>query len=497
MIVLLPTMVTNKRFSVVGHCPVAIKKVIKKRELWILPLILVLGALIASCFGNKDDKGPVVQASEARFREYVKNLQLDQATLEAENLADLFLSDRKYKEAEHWYSEALNYDPNNRGINILHELTFSLLPFEGMASRASDLEELKPKKHRIAEHEIAVRQGRYSVISPFLLGVPDGKSVFQTHSDLQKALKEEVLPQLKASQLRLKKALVENADALVPVPQYARDPQAQRQTICYGEPGEIQCSGVLIGEFQLDHFDFVIISEMLRASIDAIRLATAFSAEGEEAISREIHRIDVWRAGDAHLIGLSTEGIKREKANAGIKAIQKQKAFGKLTGGHEIAEMIHTIPETLRAALSLDALKAELCGTETRRFESKALFGSICLGQNGLSNLTRNLELFKGPTEVLMFNNQGQKEKTTLDIVSFLRNPPQDLKTLLPTEYEVERKPWPHLPEQVCKIKSLNDPTLGGLFPNGDAEKFIETLIKWLIGEGLYKNPIVEIHLKR
>jgi hypothetical protein len=60
-----------------------------------------------------------------------------------------------------------------------------------------------------------------------------------------------------------------------------------------------------------------------------------------------------------------------------------------------------------------------------------------------------------------ILNNQGQQvDQIRVNLIGFLKNPPQDLKNILPDAVD-----------QDGKVIRLSDPTIGGLFPDGDFHK--------------------------
>ncbi|MGZ3806239.1 MAG: hypothetical protein ACXVB4_18640, partial [Pseudobdellovibrionaceae bacterium] len=63
-------------------------------------------------------------------------------------------------------------------------------------------------------------------------------------------------------------------------------------------------------------------------------------------------------------------------------------------------------------------------------------------------------------TQPILDDNSQQKDQIRVNLVGFLKNPPQDLKNILPESVDQEGQ-----------ATQWSDPTIGGLFPDGDVSK--------------------------
>ncbi|HRK02403.1 MAG TPA: hypothetical protein PLH57_07025, partial [Oligoflexia bacterium] len=106
--------------------------------------------------------------------------------------------------------------------------------------------------------------------------------------------------------------------------------------------------------------------------------------------------------------------------------------------------------------LDLGAMERELCGSETRRMTH--LVASVCFTGNAVALATRNLEMLAGPSRVRIgYDEIGEPVEILMDVTALFRDPSRDLKSLLPNKFN--RK---------GHAISYPDPTMGGLFPDGD-----------------------------
>ena len=140
-------------------------------------------------------------------------------------------------------------------------------------------------------------------------------------------------------------------------------------------------------------------------------------------------------------------------------------------------------PEALKSIVSLGAegmeavryaLKhqPELCrkGKPDQQNRPGFLFPEgFCTNAEASHSIMTLNAILEGPFQIAKTQTNSKGEETDnryvteINVGNFLNNPPQDLRDLLPTEYD----------EQAHQIK-FADETLGGLFPNADASTFFK-----------------------
>ena len=198
--------------------------------------------------------------------------------------------------------------------------------------------------------------------------------------------------------------------------------------------------------------DVKVLKGSMMAVVDFIRLKTAYNILGSDEAIKEIQA--AYERKKAQGKKLSTRDV--------VRALRHYDDLFTLADDHQLPELANSVVQVLRHALDLHTMRNEICNNPHRQ---KRVFPSICIGLSALDSIELALDLLAGPTEILIGENEyGEPVTLYVDVTPVVQNPSKDLKDLLPTNFDYKGEPV-----------SFPDPSMGGLFPNGDFfEKFKE-----------------------
>ena len=203
---------------------------------------------------------------------------------------------------------------------------------------------------------------------------------------------------------------------------------------------ECQSNGGTDSVVELDAMDLKTVTHGLMAVADYLRINTAYSLDGWELARHAIHK-----------------GMTDAQTITALKAVPMLLV---LERDEQLETLKDSAFETLKHAEELGSLSTDLCQNRDRS-RSNVLFRSICLQSEFLENVKTGLRLLEGPGEFELGRDEHDRPiRIAINIPAVIRKPPGDLKSLLADKFDGEGR-----------AVGYPDPTLAGLFPNGDIIK--------------------------
>lgn len=142
--------------------------------------------------------------------------------------------------------------------------------------------------------------------------------------------------------------------------------------------------------------------------------------------------------------------------------------FGKLRDGRTIAVLPEIASDAVLAIRSGLALQAELCGSKSEGSFTREghLFssGGCSMPENSIEGTLKVVDILTRGAVSIGFESNGKSESVAVDLVRFSKAPISDLRSVMPKT-----------PVKCGEAPVLQDPTFGGLFPNGDISTILPT----------------------
>ncbi len=378
-------------------------------------------------------------------------------------IGELLLLPEGVQYADEMFDQALQADPSNGKANLYGALTKVMMVYRGFIPRfepiatPSQLGDLERMRSEIAELKLPE-------LTQFATQLPSGKRPFSSYYDLQRAVRTEVLPALEVALARLE-SISPTAPVMLSINlsrlgythyTYSQESWCNRGSSSYNSstgqwdwvcnetttyitamPGS---SGPT--DFAVDARDIEVLKSAVKGMIDVVKVATAYSAKDLELLAKALNtfqRSDI-QLTPAHLVEL----------------IKDYSELGRLMSDNRLADVAQSAADVTEHLLGMYTMRAELCGNSARR-DANRLFRDICFSSEDMSQIQGIASLMAGPTKVTIGSGGESPVRILVDAPSFLKHPPADLKALLPTSFSETGAP-----------NRLPDPTMGGLFPNGD-----------------------------
>lgn len=136
-----------------------------------------------------------------------------------------------------------------------------------------------------------------------------------------------------------------------------------------------------------------------------------------------------------------------------------------LESDNQLGAIAASTSQALKYGVELANMRATLCDLSPNpRTTANSLFTPICIEAEVADQMQLGVDLLAGPKSVYLGTNPaGEKVNVVVDINAVLNNPPKDLKALFPITFDAQGNPT-----------NYPDPTMGGLFPNGDVISQLE-----------------------
>ena len=378
-------------------------------------------------------------------------------TMDAEQLAqagEQLVTPFTFMLADKVFDMSLSKDPNNKRAQFYKNLLKAPMTLKGAAER------LKPYANKYVsgiEYQKSMNKIPNSPARNFLF---DGTQDIKTAADLQNLL---VQYRQGVSDFRtwvrqnedLQLTLYLNWALVVPLSQEAADDC----TVIANDPNNVtvDCNYREIAQRKITGADMVALSQISAGEILYLMMATTYSVDGIELYF------------DNHPSGSSTSS-----SPAQIQAeFERMPGVGKLRADHNLADLTSFGADFSAAWKYFTQNQSALCpsgsysaldqATGKKNRKGYVFDRGICT--NGVDSdflVAMNLidQALQGPVYFPMKNGNGVRQNTLFDPFKIARGPIQDLRSVAPSSYD-----------GLGNVTALRDPTVGGIFPNGDSLK--------------------------
>ncbi|OGQ34954.1 MAG: hypothetical protein A3F16_04740 [Deltaproteobacteria bacterium RIFCSPHIGHO2_12_FULL_43_9] len=408
--------------------------------------------------------------SESNAAKLVAAGQPEDAAEEYARIGEQLLIPGAVEYADQMFDKALNLNINNRRANLYSAFTKPIMSFKGFIPRFEKLvNDNSVKQNEVWELYFKLQNEIEKVKLPelrrFSFELPTGETPFNNYHEFQRFLRGNLMKALLDSEAKLDRIM--NGDEIELYIDFEQAWQKksglnkeylQNSTCVKNEKDGWSCkapkksSAAASSNIKVDPVDVKVLKGSMMAVVDFIRLKTAYNILGSDEAIKEIQA--AYERKKAQGKKLSTRDV--------VRALRHYDDLFTLADDHQLPELANSVVQVLRHALDLHTMRNEICNNPHRQ---KRVFPSICIGLSALDSIELALDLLAGPTEILIGENEyGEPVTLYVDVTPVVQNPSKDLKDLLPTNFDYKGEPV-----------SFPDPSMGGLFPNGDFfEKFKE-----------------------
>lgn len=369
------------------------------------------------------------------------------------------------------FEKALKFNPNNQKALFYSAVTKPILAMQGIITRVGGI---KNKANPDFASELCKRiSDSQKVNSSTLYSLTclrrDGDAIFNDFHDLQRFLRVTMLPLISDSADKLQKVaynkpLSINMDSEL----YSqllgarKDDPSNYSTVAYyickkDVEGYWQCeinselstvpniNSRVMTTISIQEVDLKVLRGSLLAFADFMRIFTAYNLTGLEKI---IDRISDLNEASLYIT-----------AKEFIETIKQHKNISLLESDHQLAELNRTVGATLQHAMDLDTLSDDVCQATYFKIPSKHFLRQMfCTEDSFIKDMQFILDLVAGPQEIELGLDKNRKPVTfLLDITPIFKNPPHDIKALLPTKFDNKGN-----------AIDCPDQSFGGIFPEND-----------------------------
>lgn len=377
-------------------------------------------------------------------------IQANQKTMDAETLADAaeqLVSPYTFMLADKVADMALSKDPKNLKARFYKAFLKRAMVMKGILKRVRPFAQTYGD---IAQLDQNIKNFPNSPLRDFLL---DGNEDIKTYSDIQDVL---VKYAQAVNDFRIFLKNNEDMDLTLKLNPYVFEQQLKEDAVknCVVEQNDsenvsVQCDLRDIAIKKLNSGDAVALEQMEAGEVLYYALYTSYSVEGIERI-------------------LPKNGAENTLSpQEQMSLIQSAPNLGRLRKDQTISLMTSLGADFSVAAKWAMKYQSNLCpkGYGVQGQRKKQLFANgICI--RDMSEMQRTVTLLdqalRGVINVNLLDGNNQERSADVNPFAIAKNPVQDLRLLMPNNFNA------------CgKATSLKDKTLGGLFPNGDAEVFV------------------------
>lgn len=377
--------------------------------------------------------------------------------MDSEQLAlagEQLVSPATFMLAQKAFDMSLSKDKNNKRALFYTAMLKPYIALRGLGTRIKPMLRLHGN---IAHHEHQLTKIPNSPFRDFILdGSEDIKTVADAQSylmELQKAWNETRLFLLKNSDLSLTlnlnpytfKEHIEGALA---------DTCSAWQTND-GNGFDITCSYKGIAQKKINSADIIALRQMTAGMVMTFTMYTTYSLSGLD-----------------ELVVLDREGKMTDEQR--MRFIEDNlPEVGKLRKDHQLKQFIDLGSDLVSAMNWAVKYQSQLCPkgySETQQRPGFLFSQGFCAKDinQAKKEISKLEQILKGAIEEFVpVDNRNIVELTKIDYLAWARNPIEDLRSVAPMTYN-----------RCGRAASLKDKTFGGVFPNGDAEKFLLTSCK-------------------
>ncbi|MBI3018159.1 MAG: hypothetical protein HYY62_09275 [Deltaproteobacteria bacterium] len=396
-------------------------------------ILVFASALMAGCSGKKSNefegKSPEdVQKLFTHNQDLIRSGEGSEKE-KAQSFADLGENALESPRGAHLaivaFEEALKNDSENTKANFYSALLLPVLSLKGFPIRMTKIATPTAISEMIAEILSNIKDpNTRSLVSEFLNGASP-TDVFKTPSEAQSYLVTKVLPAISESQKRLAKVL-DNPHFSVT---FNYDSWGRGRN-WYGRRNSVT----------LDHAEAHSAELGLKGVATYVKILTAYNLDASMALRDEYYGREKTTFKEV------AESLKKHPKFLTLNEGGAENLKSILTDGSDAIEGLKIIANMLNKSREGDRHDNIL-----PPFRSKHQYADFMQG------LVWATEVLAGPMEIPMEKN-GKSKVILADFTAMLANPVQDLKSMLPTEFDETGKYG----------KTWTDLTFGGMVPNGD-----------------------------
>jgi hypothetical protein len=453
---------------------------------WLVPSVTAIVAVLVVSSCSKQKPQPSVVSTESQARDLSQQAQKAQASGDTAaatqlhqqasdkyaRLGELLLMPEGLQYADQMFDLALQENPKSAKANLYKAETGIMMTGQGFLSRIERLVVKDKDVKALEEVRQKITDYKQQEVNDFATVIPAGENPFVTYYDVQRWEREKLLPAVLAAVDHLSQIDATNPIELNLNPaRLSMDPtrsvesysENTYESSCYNDPqtgwtcneynsshSGTWSSPQLPTQYFLDRHDIKIFHAAYVAIANTIRIGTAYSQKDIEFVIRRLRAIRSIRSDDRE--PLTPQDI------TGV--LMEFPALLTLESDNQLSLVAQSSTEALKDGLELASLRTELCEGKGRTAKN-SLIRPICIAADEADALQMGVDLLAGPTQVNMgIDPNGAKVMILTDVTQILTNSPKDLKAFLPTSFDDNGYPVVY-----------PDPTMGGLFPNGDVIK--------------------------
>jgi hypothetical protein len=423
-------------------------------------------------------------AARAAGNNSVADAKAQAAAVEYARLGELLLMPEGFQYADQMFAQALSADPSNAKANLYKSVTEPMMTFKGFIPKVERLITQENDMRGLEKLRQNIKDLNMPELEQFAEQVNSGDQVFESYYDVQRFFREKLLPAVLSAVDHLNRVDATNPIQMNFTPervladpvrhegeyysswsQCTNDP-VQGWSCTYGGYESSYNDKKLRNIYFIDQHDLKIMKSAMMAIADQIRLSTAYSFKDVEFAVRRLNA----------LAQIRVDAGSRLTARDVTDVLHQYDRLFTLEQDNLLSDIAKSSSQVLTNGIELANLKSALCHNSDRN-ETNSLITSICIEAKAVDSMQMGLDLLAGPKEVTLGTDEddGTPIKLIVDITTVLNHPTKDLKSLLPVTFD-----------KVGNPTSYPDPTMGGLFPNGD---FIDKMK--LIGESKQLHSIL------
>ncbi len=424
----------------------------KFHSLFLAPVLI---ALSVGCGSKKEKPSSHVNIDAAAIVNS-PHLSVDEKGERLALAAEQLLSVQGFVFADEVATLALKFDPKNLRAGFIRSMLTPILVQKGIAVRVAPLSQMDPTTLRQYERMIADlnTEKPNSTLKAFLL---DGKADLQNEADVQNYI-DSVIRSFAIFKQFVKEHKHSELTMMLPDSFYHTMLQRYQSSCVVAQEGTWQygysCPDpVHLMEVTFNRADFESLQQM---------------AAGLEIYFTFFNSYDLTGA-----FRVLTQEIGRGESpspRAIINNLSRDPRFGKLRQSSAFIKIKEMGFDAITGMRWMLAHQDKLCplGTHDPRNRPGALVNNgICFDRESIPAFRTGLDKFEAALDgdelpIMVRAHGGEPYQTRLHIAALYETPIQNLLSLMPLTYN-----------ECESVVGVADPTIGGLFPDGDANRFI------------------------
>lgn len=418
---------------------------------------------LSACSDKKVQQVKTVNLNPTTYGKNVSKAELaEEIALAGEQLVD----PARFMYADLLFDVALQTDPNNKRAGFYKSFLASFMSMRGLGARVENAIKAHGNESDLAEYQKIVKNFPNSSVKTFLLD-NSGKSDIEHEADVQAFLDEYRAGQDKFRQfvknnkdlnLTLNVNILAAGAMIEDAAEHCDAELVSNETIEMAE----QCDYLTALQVKLDRADLEALQHAQAGLQIYLTALTAYDLSGlkelanladkiEEEESREISELEIveFARSQSQLGKLRNENLLKSIITMGVDALNGVKWANK------IQNQLCPTGEPIRGERKRNLVRSDICLQDKVEWDGtvvKTVEEQIDTAERILQNKT-----------IAHSDTIGwQRYNTLIRPAAPFYTPVKDLLTLAPTEFD-----------ECGNALNLGDKTLGGVYPNGDAETFI------------------------